>query len=325
MDTTYLWPDHVDSSSLSTPPSSSYNYLFWDASSISFEMGAPCEDFGNQYAAAGAIEDAVESWDNIDSDSLAILYSGEDLYETNDPGDGENVIFFGEHSSLEGCRGMTLITAPASGTEKGEFSDVDIVLNDAKRWTLNAASCQSDTSDVQSTTTHELGHALGLGHATGKRCMTPSEDWCNGGLESEYENLEQRTVQLSDHHGYEYLYVNSSSVRSVFGGGPGSKMIVEETEPVTDEDALVVAPNPFNPQVCASFRLERAGMVDGAVYTSVGQKVVTLSAPRWLEPGVYQYTWDGRNQAGYRASAGVYLLVVRIDGASRARKVTLLP
>lgn len=326
MDQAYLEPSKIDSAALSDPPSSANKYLFWDATSISFKMGAPCDDFGSQWVPAASIEAAVDAWDDIDPDSLSISYDGEDYNKTNDPDDGENVIFFGEHSSLGSSRGITMITAPTSGAEIGEFSDVDIVLNDAMRWTLNKTVCANppDTSDVQSTTTHEVGHALGLAHVTGKHCMTPSQYWCSGGLEEEYEDLEQRIIQASDQRGYEYLYVKANSVRSEFGGGAGQKPIAEAWQASRTRADVVVFPNPFNPDVNVAFRVERTAVTSARIYNALGQEVRQLYAPQSLPPGHYQLVWDGRDADGQVMASGRYILRVAIGAAVHSYQLALV-
>lgn len=326
MDEVYLEPSKVDSAALQDPPSSSNDYLFWDADSIYFESGVPCDDFPNQWISATAIEAAVDAWDDIDSDSLGVMYEGEDIYETNDPDDGENVIFFGEHSSLGGARGITMITAPTSGANIGEFSDVDIVLNDAKQWTTNKAYCAtpSDTSDVQSTTTHELGHALGLAHVTGKHCMTPSQDWCGGGLKDEYENLEQRTIQGGDQRGYEYLYVNNNSVRKTFGGGPSAKPIAGLGETEASQAGVVAFPNPFNPSVSVAFRVDRTAVTSARIYNILGQEIRELQAPESMEPGNYQLVWDGRDASGQVMASGRYFLRLAVGNEIHSFQLSLV-
>ena len=88
MDEWYLFPGNVGAGALSNPPDN-LRYLFWDADEVHFESGVPCEDFPNQWISAAAIENAVDAWNDIDSDSLDVIYDGEDVYETNDPDDGE--------------------------------------------------------------------------------------------------------------------------------------------------------------------------------------------------------------------------------------------
>ena len=328
MDEWYLNPGNVGSGALQSPPSSNNKYLFWDADEVYFESGVPCEDFPNQWISATAIEAAVDAWEDVDSGSLDVIYDGEDVFETNDPDDGENVIFFGEHSSLGGVRGITMITAPTSGVNIGEFSDVDIVLNDAKLWTTGTAICAtpSDTSDVQSTATHEVGHALGLGHVTGKHCMTSSSQWCSGGtiLKTAYENLEQRTIQTGDQDGYEYLYVDTDNVRETFGGGPNDKPIAGADETDASQAGVVAFPNPFNPSVSVAFHVGRTSVTSASIYNTLGQEIRELQAPQSMEPGDYQLVWDGRDASGQVMASGRYFLRVALGSEVHSFQLALV-
>jgi hypothetical protein len=292
---------------------------------LSVLSSVPCEDFPNQWISAAAIEAAVDAWNDIDTDSLGVIYDGEDVYETNDPDDGENAIFFGEHSSISGLRGATLITTPISGVNIGEFSDVDIVLNDDMLWTTNKALCDTPTgtSDVQSTTTHEMGHALGLAHVTGLHTMTPSQSWCNGGLETEYEDLEQRTIQGGDQRGYEYLYVNTNSVRSEFGGGPNSKPAAGAGQAEVGQDGVVAFPNPFNPSVNVAFRVDETAVTSARIYNALGQEIRVLQDPQTVEPGNYLLVWDGRDSSGHFMASGRYFLRVEVGSKVHSFQLAL--
>ncbi len=55
-------------------------------------MGVSSNDFATQGVAVSAIEDAIGSWEDIDTDSLSVAYDGEDWGETNDPNGGVNII-----------------------------------------------------------------------------------------------------------------------------------------------------------------------------------------------------------------------------------------
>ena len=325
----------MDSSDAPNPPDSTHAWVFWDVSSVGFKMGVPSEDFPSQFTATASIENAIDAWDDVESSVLSLTYDGLDVYLANDPEDGVNVIFWASHSSLDtdNFNGLTLITTPTEGVNLGEFSDVDIVLNERKRWTTGISRCRPDTAgaeyvdtlDVQSVVTHELGHALGLGHATGKNTMTPSQTWCDDpDLDSLYEARGQRTVYPGDEAGYRYIYVGGESVRAKFGGGPNDKVVAATVPDESGVTQATVFPNPFNPEVTVSFELDHPASVSVRVYDELGQRVRVLAAEAERPAGSYQFVWDGLDQEGRSQASGIYFLVVSVDGTTESHKLTLL-
>ncbi|MBN1825681.1 MAG: hypothetical protein JW958_05385 [Candidatus Eisenbacteria bacterium] len=83
------------------------------------------------------------------------------------------------------------------------------------------------------------------------------------------------------------------------------------------------APNPFNPTTTVRFAMDRAGPVRLSVIDPAG-RLVTVLLNRSLGTGEHAVTWDGRDRSGRPAASGVYLLRLEGDGASGARKMTLL-
>jgi len=83
------------------------------------------------------------------------------------------------------------------------------------------------------------------------------------------------------------------------------------------------APNPFNPRTEISFALPTSGDVRLWIVDLRGRHVRTLVTDR-LPVGDHRVTWDGRDQAGHGASAGVYLAVVEHAGQRLAKRVTLV-
>ena len=296
-------------------------------------MGVPSEDFPSQFTATGAIEHAVDAWDDVESSVLSLTYDGLDVHLTNDPGDGVNVIFWASHSTIANVNGLTLITTPTSGVNLGEFSDVDIVLNEDRSWRIGAPECDG-RKDVQSVVTHELGHALGLGHATGENAMTPSQVWCaDPDMRAKYEedpNDEdddgpaQRIVASGDRNGYRYIYVGSNSVRTKFGGGPNHKLVAAGVPDESGVAQATVFPNPFNPEVTVAFELDHSASVSVRVYDELGQRVRVLAAEAERPAGSYQFVWDGLDQSGRLQASGTYFLVVSVDGKAESHKLTLL-
>jgi photosystem II stability/assembly factor-like uncharacterized protein len=65
-------------------------------------------------------------------------------------------------------------------------------------------------------------------------------------------------------------------------------------------------PNPFNPTTKINFRIAARNTVKLIVYNTLGQKIRTL-VNRELEAGVYDVTWNGRNEIGTIVASGVYI------------------
>lgn len=83
------------------------------------------------------------------------------------------------------------------------------------------------------------------------------------------------------------------------------------------------APNPFNPRTVVSFSIVRGGHVDLAVYDLTGHRVATL-ADRGFPAGWYELTWLGVDGFGAPAPSGTYVVRLRTDRSTTAKKVTLL-
>jgi hypothetical protein len=86
----------------------------------------------------------------------------------------------------------------------------------------------------------------------------------------------------------------------------------------------LAAPNPFTHATSLQLSLAREAQVRVTVFDLSGRRVRTLLDG--LAPaGVRLLAWDGRNDAGTRVSAGLY--VIKLDGAgiSQSRRVLLVP
>ncbi len=77
-------------------------------------------------------------------------------------------------------------------------------------------------------------------------------------------------------------------------------------------------PNPFAGATTVSYELPRAGTVELVVYDVLGRRVrVLVSGERVAGP--HEAVWDGRDDAGRPAAAGLYLYRLRADRFSDAR------
>jgi hypothetical protein len=86
---------------------------------------------------------------------------------------------------------------------------------------------------------------------------------------------------------------------------------------------LAVAPNPSRGSARIQFRLGAAGPVDARIYGVDGRLVRSLHAGA-LAAGVRELVWDGRDEAGRPAPAGVYFVRVRTAAGTQSGRVVRL-
>lgn len=82
-------------------------------------------------------------------------------------------------------------------------------------------------------------------------------------------------------------------------------------------------PNPFNPGTSITFEIPRPGYTELAVYNVQGKKVKTLYTGS-RKPGTYTLYWDGTDETGRPAAAGVLLLHLQSGRYRACRKMLLL-
>jgi hypothetical protein len=85
-----------------------------------------------------------------------------------------------------------------------------------------------------------------------------------------------------------------------------------------------VTPNPFRAGTRLTFTAGRRGRADLRVVAPDGREVRTLF-DGWVEAGTSRsLTWDGRDERGTRAPAGVYFIRLSTSDGTRATKAILL-
>lgn len=72
-------------------------------------------------------------------------------------------------------------------------------------------------------------------------------------------------------------------------------------------------PNPFNPSTKFTVSIPNLSNVSAVVFDLKGHRIATLLNAE-MESGVYDFTWQGRNDNGNKVSAGVYIL--RVDAGN---------
>ena len=82
-------------------------------------------------------------------------------------------------------------------------------------------------------------------------------------------------------------------------------------------------PNPFNPSTSIPFALPSRAEVRLSVFNVLGQRIRTLLNGQ-IEAGYHRLAWDGRNDAGRQAGAGVYFYLLESGQFRQTRKMTLV-
>jgi hypothetical protein len=162
---------------------------------------------GGELAVADALASAAREWTLRGGADFRFLDGGLTDVRTVDPRDGVNAAFYLPLDSGFGALASTF-TWVDSGT--GGILGFDVVFWDRDGldvfdWSAGRAPSRSEF-DVQDTATHELGHALGLGHS-GVRYATMSPFGAPGSTSA-------RSLHPDDQDGLRFLYGASAP------GGP---------------------------------------------------------------------------------------------------------
>jgi len=104
----------------------------------------------------------------------------------------------------------------------------------------------------------------------------------------------------------------------------GAVAVEEDSEPL--EFSLAGYPNPFSRAATIHYSVaKQGGRIDLGVYGLDGRRVKTLVRSD-ARAGRNTATWDGRDEAGNPAAAGIYFLrLTTPDGVDLSRRITFLP
>jgi hypothetical protein len=82
-------------------------------------------------------------------------------------------------------------------------------------------------------------------------------------------------------------------------------------------------PNPFNPSTVISYEVRSSARVELQVLDLLGREV-RLLVDRFVRPGTYKTTWDGRDTRGRIVTSGVYVYRLSVDDAHVTRKLVFI-
>jgi len=140
-----------------------------------------------------------------------------------------------------------------------------------------------------------------------------------------WSRTEVGNVSLSDIRGIEIHADTWDYGFSLWVDGVGFEMdpaAADEAAPPLRLALAGNAPNPFAAATELRFALPAAGPIDLAVFDIAGRRVRTLAAGR-RDAGVHRLVWDGRDDAGRAAGAGVYFARLRAGDRTLERKMVM--
>jgi len=82
-------------------------------------------------------------------------------------------------------------------------------------------------------------------------------------------------------------------------------------------------PNPFNPEIVIRYQLREESAVNTAVYDILGRRVTTL-VEEVQQGGHYSIAWDGCDESGEKAAAGIYFYHLQAGSFTQTRKMALV-
>lgn len=105
-----------------------------------------------------------------------------------------------------------------------------------------------------------------------------------------------------------------------------SSIALREKE-APDDSLLQAYPNPFNAATTLTVRLPgnvTKENVSLKIHNLIGQVVRTFDLPSDAGNHAYQFTWDGRNDAGQMAATGTYFAVLKTPASRKALKLVMM-
>ena len=138
------------------------------------------------------------------------------------------------------------------------------------------------------------------------------------------DEARKRVVNVRREHHYEFLSISDKSTMKVILGKPEAvrESLPQWTVP-TDVSLGSNYPNPFNPTTIIPVSIPVRMNVTVAVYDALGRNIKILYDGS-LEPGSYNFVWDGTSSLGYSVASGLYFSRLTAGKADLVRKMLLL-
>jgi hypothetical protein len=259
----------------------------------------------SQDAADAAIQYAMNVWNTQGGTSFRFVYGGR-VSDTTTGNDGKSIILFRNTTDGGGALASTY-----SWMSNNSLVDSDTVFWDGSYTFFTGSSGCSAGVYIEDVATHELGHALGLGHSDQPDAtMYPTIGWCS---------QEWRTLAADDIAGIQSLYGSGGST-SVPPNAPTGLQIAAGN-PSSSSMNLSWTDNSNNE---TGFQVERApDLSHFTAIAQVGANVNSFIDTGLLPSTLYYYRVTAYNNAGASAYTGTMGLYTTAGVTNTAPSVTI--
>jgi len=140
------------------------------------------------------IHAAFDQWGNVPGVPLSFNYQGETDLADPDYTDSANIVYFEDNWPSDWDQGFLALTFTWS-VDHGEIIAFDMAFNENFEWTVSG---EKGAHDFANAATHEVGHAVGMGHSeTFDATMF---------ADSQMGDTAKRDLAEDDAEGLQYLY-----------------------------------------------------------------------------------------------------------------------
>jgi hypothetical protein len=250
-----------------------------------------------------AIISSFNSWENVSGQYMDFTYKGpsSETYAL----DGTNLCVWIESGwNLYGFSSNAIAIATVWYNEStNEIIEADITFNGEHfEW---SSSGESNKMDVQNIATHEIGHFLGLDDLKDSSDSEATMFWIAG-----WGETKKRTLSPNDQDGIRALYPGSS--------GPKTGEFIMEAKVSLINNLIDLSKG----DTCSiGFRLFESKRIKINIYTIDGELVKDLADDVYGE-GDHWVFWSGKNDAGNKVGAGIYL--VKLNFTDKIYKIALV-